>query len=395
MPIECPSCSALSARGAPGTAITVCPTCGETLARANGRSLDAALACSVATFLFLVPANLLPLATTSALSSTRTSHIISGVWAMFRDGWGAMGVVIGLFAIVAPFARFGMLIAALGALKLGLRPPWLGRVFRWADALQPYAMTDVFLLALWIAFARLATTLTIRIDAGGYCLVAAGLCTLYTRATLDRVAVWEAIQPSPSAAPEHPIACPSCDFLNASSAEGTLCPRCGQLLLKRKRQSVNRAAALTFASVLLYIPANLFPMATLPISLKLTSYTVFGGVVDLVEAHLIGLATLVFIASFAIPFMKIAGLSWCIWAVVRRSTTSLKLRTRVYRTIDEIGRWSMVDPFVISTFVPLTQFNTATASRAEAAAPAFTAVVVLTVIAARCFDPRLMWDTAR
>jgi paraquat-inducible protein A len=136
-------------------------------------------------------------------------------------------------------------------------------------------------------------------------------------------------------------------------------------------------------------------MVTLPIHYALVSYTVMGGVIDLIDARMLGLALIVFVASFAIPLLKLVGLVWCISSVLRRSRRRLRLKTKLYHLVDAVGRWSMVDPLVIACFVPVTQYNTALASRAEPAAPAFTAVVLLTVVAARAFDPRLMWDAAR
>ena len=105
-------------------------------------------------------------------------------------------------------------------------------------------------------------------------------------------------------------------------------------------------------------------------------------------------AFLVFCASFLIPMLKLAGISWLIYSVVRRSTRRLKTKTRLYSVVDEIGRWSMVDPFVIGCSVPVMQYNELISGRAEAGATAFAGVVILTIVAAQCFDPRLLWDAA-
>jgi paraquat-inducible protein A len=101
---------------------------------------------------------------------------------------------------------------------------------------------------------------------------------------------------------------------------------------------------------------------------------------------------LVFSASFAIPLLKMAGLSWCIVSVLHRSDRGLLGKTRAYRIIEEVGRWSMVDPLTIACFVPVLQFNGLIAGSAQAAATPFTAVVILTTLAVKAFDPRLMWD---
>ena len=407
MTIGCPDCGELQAEPAVrrGGAALACATCGSELERGAGRSLDAALACAASTFLLLWPANLLPFLTTSVLGVSRQSRLSTSASAMWNDGWPAMGVVIFLFVILLPFVRFGLLTAVLGALRLGRRPAWLGRAFRIAGALQPWAMPDVFLLGLWVAYARLTATIPTSVGTGAKCFIAVGLLALLTRATLDKAAVWRMIRPDAADAAASgeagvsgsgsEVTCPSCELVLPASASGERCPRCRVRVGARQRNSAMRAGALTLAGLILYVPANVYPIATLPIGLTPTKYTVLEGVQDLVAAHLWGLAALVLTASFAIPLAKLAGLSVCIAAAVRPVRRGLKWRTRLYRVVEEIGRWSMVDPFVIACFVPVTQYNSLIYGRAETAAPFFTAVVVLTMIAADQFDPRLMWDAAR
>ena len=147
--------------------------------------------------------------------------------------------------------------------------------------------------------------------------------------------------------------------------------------------------------MVLYLPANLFPMATIPIGLEPSSYTVLEGVKDLFEARLFGLGLLVFTASFAVPILKLGGLTWFVTAAVGHARGGLRAKTRLYGVVEEIGRWSMVDPLVIACFVPVMQFNAKLYGRAGPAATAFSAVVVLTMVATRVFDPRTLWDAAR
>jgi paraquat-inducible protein A len=184
-------------------------------------------------------------------------------------------------------------------------------------------------------------------------------------------------------------------LLAPAPAVGQTCLRCRAALRGRNPGAVRRAAALTLAGLLLYLPANLFPMATVPIGLEPSSYTVLQGVRDLFEARLFGLGLLVFCASFAIPLLKLSGMGWLIGSVLGRSERRLVAKTRLYAVIEEIGRWSMVDPLVIALFIPVIQFNAKLYGRAEPAATAFATVVVLTMVAARLFDPRRLWDVAR
>jgi paraquat-inducible protein A len=392
--LTCGDCGTLQ-RATAAASVLTCGTCRNTLERRNGRGLDVALATAGTAFLLLWPANLLPLLSIFVAGISQQSLLITSAYEVWSEGWPLLAVMLALLVVVLPLLRFALLTAVLTALWLGRRPSWLGRAFRVACALSTWAMPDVFLLGLWIAYARLAATLQVSLGTGGLCLVGAGLAALFTRATLDEPAVWRMIRsegPLPADGPV--LSCESCEAVLPTARAGERCPRCARRLHTRKVDATARAAALTAAGVLLYLPANLYQMATIPVGLRSAGYTVLQGVLDLADVHLYALAALVFTVSFAIPLLKLAGMGWFCWAVARRSRYALKTRTKLYRVVEEIGRWSMVDPFTIACFVPVMQINAEIYGRAGPAATAFTGVVVLTMAAAKCFDPRVMWDAA-
>ena len=369
-----------------------CTACGVGLERFTGRSLDAALATSAAVLLMLLPANGLRFITTNLLSAEEHSRLISSTTVLWRQGWPVLAVAICLFTVVLPIVRFSMLTAALGALRLGLRARWIGPVFRWSNALQTWAMADVFLLAFLVAYARLAATITVELGPGAICFIAAGVLTLLSRATLDKKAVWKLIAPQPAVDVCQPtLSCEACELLVPATQAKRPCPRCGRRLLARKTDAVGRATAYTLAGLVFYAPANILPFATIPINLQPTAYNIIGGVHDLLEAGLFGLAILVFLASFLIPVLKLTAIAWFIYSVRAHSSRKLVFKTRVYQLVEEIGRWSMVDPLTVACFVPAVRYNSLLTARAEAAAPFFTGVVIFTILAAKSFDPRLMW----
>lgn len=388
---------------ASGADLLSCAVCDAPIERTGGRSFVAAFCFAAAGLLLLVPANLLIFMTTAIAGVSRESVVGSSVVSMVARGYPELAVAIGLAASVLPLLRLGLLSAVLAAVLTDRFRPghlqrhrrWLGPGFRCANALQTWAMADVFLLGFLIAYARLRATISVELGTGAVCFIAAALLGLLAQATLDIPAVWRRIandrDPPPGAAL---LSCGGCDLLLPAALEGSRCPRCGARLRARKPNAVARAAALTVAAAILYVPANLYPMATLPIGLESIKYTVLQGAIDLVDAKLYALALVVFLASFAIPLLKLVGLSWCIASVLLRSRVHLAAKTRLYRVVEQIGRWSMVDPFVIACFVPVTQYNALIHGSAEPAVPVFTAVVLLTMLAARCFDPRLMWDAA-
>ena len=372
-----------------------CAACGVGLERFTGRSLDAALAISIAALLLLLPANALRFLTTGLFDAEEHSHLISSTTVLWRQGWPVLALAIGLFTVVLPIVRFSLLTAALGALRLGRRDAWIGPVFRWSNALQTWAMADVFLLAFLVAYARLAATINVELGPGAICFIAAGLLTLLSRATLDKKAIWRLIGAQPALDVGLPtLSCEACELLVSASQAKRPCPRCGRRLLARKTDAVARATAFTLAGAVFYAPANILPFATIPINLQPTAYNIIGGVHDLLEAHLFALAALVFLASFLIPVLKLTVMAWFIYSVRAHSSRKLVFKTRLYQLVDEIGRWSMVDPLTVACFVPVVRYNALLTGRAEAAAPFFTGVVILTILAAKSFDPRLMWDVS-
>jgi paraquat-inducible protein A len=374
--------------------IVFCSRCKTQLEHSAGKSLDATLACSAAIMLLLIPAWTAPFLTASALGTTRTSFLPMSVSVVWRDGSPLLALCVFLMVLIFPLIRFSALTAVLLTLRLGRRPAWQTKAFRICNALQVWAMLDVFLLGLMVAYFRLRSSLEVTLGAGAICFIIAGLLSLVARATLDKAQVWRLISSDRRLIRGPSMVCLSCELVMARLDGGTICPRCHAVVTARKRNPYSRSIALLLAAGLMYLPANIYPIATIPINLTPTSYTVLGGVVDLVRSHLLGLAALVFTASFTIPLLKMLGLAWCASSAMCGSCRFLVGKTRIYRIVEEIGRWSMVDPLTIACFVPVLQFNALIDGHAEPAVLPFSAVVILTTLAVQLFDPRRMWDAA-
>jgi paraquat-inducible protein A len=393
--IACPDCGTLQdvVPLAAGSS-AICPTCGSHLERSSGRSIEAALACAFATFLLLFPANLLPLMRVSVLGETRETYIGSGVGALWNGQWVILAIAIGAFAITLPILRFGLLSLVLFCLKIGCRPGWLGSAFRWAIHLDLWAMPDVFLIGCFVGYSRVETKLSTTVAAGGLCLMAAAFLAMISRAALDRRTVWRALKAEGEAPEGAAISCTVCDFVAPLQTAPQTCPRCGAWLGARKPAVMIRTTALLLAGFVLYVPANFFPMSVNTQLGQEQSHRIIDGIVDLFQAGLGPLGVLIFLTSIAIPLLKLVGMSWFLLSIRRRSRKRLVLKSKLYRLIDEIGRWSNVDVFTVAVFVPLMQFQPLVTTGAALGSTAFLLVVVLTMIASRVFDPRLMWDAA-
>jgi len=170
------------------------------------------------------------------------------------------------------------------------------------------------------------------------------------------------------------------------------CPRCGATLHFRKPGSIQRCWALVIAAYILYIPANALIMMETGSLITYRKDTIVSGVVHLWKTGSWMIATIVFIASVAIPLLKLFSLTLLLISVQRRSTWHPRQRTRLFRLLEGVGRWSMLDIYVVTLLAALVQLGSMATVKAGPAAIAFGAVVVLTMFATMQFDPRLIWD---
>jgi paraquat-inducible protein A len=178
----------------------------------------------------------------------------------------------------------------------------------------------------------------------------------------------------------------------ASAGEPGLCPRCGAELAWRRHNAIQSTWALVIAAAICYIPANVLPVLTTTALGSSESDTIMGGVVFLYTSGSWPLALIVLIASVMVPLGKLVALAYLLITVQRRSITSNRERTRLYRMVDFIGRWSMLDVFVDTFTVALVQLEPLMYVQPGPGVAFFAAVVVLTMMAAERFDSRLIWD---
>ena len=190
------------------------------------------------------------------------------------------------------------------------------------------------------------------------------------------------------------LSCHVCGLLSRGGhSGGTLhCPRCSAALHFRKPKSVARSWAFLIAAYLLYIPANVLPIMQTSSLFGAQDDTIMSGIIYLWHSGSWDLALVVFIASIMVPLLKLIAMTLLLMTVQRRSTWQPVQRTRLYRVVELVGRWSMLDIYVVSILAALVQIGSLATVNAGPGALAFGAVVVLTMFAAMEFDPRLIWD---
>ncbi|MCB1099361.1 MAG: paraquat-inducible protein A [Verrucomicrobiae bacterium] len=170
------------------------------------------------------------------------------------------------------------------------------------------------------------------------------------------------------------------------------CSRCGAHMHLRKPHSVQKTAAFAIAAAVLYLPANMLPIMTVESLGVRDESTILGGVVTLWNMHSYPIALIIFIASVAIPILKLISITFLCYGAMR--PVAPIPATRLYRLTELLGRWSMVDVFVVAILAAMVQMGTLMNIHPGPAAISFAAVVILTMFSAMSFDPRLIWDRA-
>jgi paraquat-inducible protein A len=182
--------------------------------------------------------------------------------------------------------------------------------------------------------------------------------------------------------------------VRAAGARPARCPRCGARIHERRPHSVATTTALVLSAAVLYIPANLLPVMHTHTFFSDDDDTIMSGVLSLLHEGSWPLALLVFVASIVVPLLKLLVMGWLLLSVIRKSPAQALQRSKLFRLVEFIGRWSMLDVYAVALLVALVQIRSLASIHAGIGALAFCAVVVLTMLAAQSFDERLLWDTS-
>jgi paraquat-inducible protein A len=390
----------------------VCGRCESVLRRGLAHSMGFARVQVIAASVLLGLAFVLPLVELDIRGRTGVSTVFSGPSVLREQGFVLLAVAVFATLVLFPVAKLGVELIVVLGLYASRVPRALAWLFGWVELLSPWAMVEVFLLGLLVAYSRLKDLAHVEAGLASLALGGTVLATVGIDALVDREAIWRALEarmphtPHATAQDEaadprdaralaesrSPIACSDCHCV-ARSEPGAPCPRCGHRLSSRKGR-LDRVWALSITSALLYVPANLLPVMTVKRMGKGEPTTILNGVIELAKNHLVPLALLVLVASIIVPVVKLVSLFVMLAMTHLRSAKLLRRRTQLFRLIKFVGRWSMIDVFMLSVLVGVVRFGSIAMVRPELGAMAFCAVVLLTMWATEAFDPRLMWDAA-
>jgi len=187
--------------------------------------------------------------------------------------------------------------------------------------------------------------------------------------------------------------CPVCEQYSRQQSNLTHCPFCHSEIFQRKKDSLQKSWALLITALIFIIPANVYPINVLLRNNELISDTIFSGIMSLLNQGLTFVALIVFVASIMVPILKVLGLLIILISVHRKKGFPPKMQLRIFNWIDWIGKWSILDLFVISIMVAVFDKGQLLSVYPGIAATSFTIVVVTTLLATKNFDTRLIWDS--
>ncbi|MBW4034812.1 MAG: paraquat-inducible protein A [Proteobacteria bacterium] len=400
---DCPLCGLISTvpHNVRGVAAS-CPQCTSSLGRIWHPDMRIPRGWALAAGLFYLLALAGPFVQISIFGRLQRADIATGPLQLTVQGFDLVGFLVLAVTIIFPGIKLGIVLLTLFGIRLEHQPTrFLKAIFRWYPLIGPWAMVDVYLLGFLVAYTRLTAMATVHLDLSLFALVGLMISMAALDGSLDTGAIWDALDTGPAPRPidadhrgGHLIGCHCCFLINRAEP-GMACTRCDTVLRDRKPDSIVRSWAFVIAAMALYIPANLYPVMLITQLARTTPFTIMGGIVELFAAGLWPLGLLVLLASIAIPLVKLLSMACMLIEAQRPSGRHLLGLTRTYRFVAFIGRWSMIDVFMVSILVALVRFGQFANVRASTGAACFAGVVVITMFAVESFDPRLMWDGAR
>ncbi|HKM95493.1 MAG TPA: membrane integrity lipid transport subunit YebS, partial [Buttiauxella sp.] len=387
---RCPQCDTLfSLPLVKSSQSAYCPRCDAKVFHGRDWSLTRLAAMAVAMLLLMPVAFSEPLVRVYLLGAGIDANLFQGIWQMTRQGSPLTAAIVMFCAVGAPATLVvGIIYLYFGnILGMNLRP-----VLLMLEKLKEWVMLDIYLVGIGVACIKVREFAFIQPGLGLVAFIALVILSLLTLIHLNVEQLWSRFYPQrPSHAWNAQLrVCLGCNFTGVPDKRGR-CPRCHVPLRVRRRHSLQKSWAALIGSLILLLPANLLPISILYVNGSRQEDTIFSGIISLAESN-VAVAAVVFIASILVPFTKIIVLISLLISIHFKCERGLRTRILLLRFITWIGRWSILDLFVISLTMSLVNRDQLLAFTMGPAAFYFGAAVILTILAVEWLDSRLLWD---
>ena len=393
--------------------IAKCPHCKSTLYANGTLGTSSILALCLAALITCIPAFTQPLISVHLLSLTEDISLINGATMVFETA-PLVSFIILFCAVIAPLLVILSITYSSACLTFNYFPKRLPIIFKVTRRLTHWSMLDVYMLSLLVSISKLLNDADLYIGLGFYFFVSLLLINLTILANYSNRNYWSIYHKGVSdfrdnskeestTSPELAISgksgisqglqlCSCCNHISKVKNAPVHCPRCNSKIQVRKKNSLQLTWALLVTALIFIIPANIYPITLLMKNNTLYPDTILSGILTLIDGDMVGIAIIVFVASILVPCLKILILILIALSVQLKWKLSSKKQLYAYKFVDWIGKWSVLDLFVISIMVAVFDKGTLLSVSPGIAASAFSVVVILTLFAAASFDTRLIWD---
>ncbi len=348
-----------------------CPRCHTTLHSYKANSLNNTLFLSVLGLLLYLPSISLPLVNIQFLWVKDTQTILSIITTLFRHDYYLVASMLFLFAVAFPFILLALSCLITILLKLKRKTKNLPKLFRYYLQLQKWGMVEIYLIGVVITFVKMSSDLTIHIDYGFYCFLFLCLINMSMSLVMDKNYFWFLLEPADSK--RHNFHIPEkLSLLSTAKSLGLtvcldchkihpknyiICSRCKAKLYSRKAASILLTSLFLLIALACFIPANTLPFMQVTFFGIPERSTIIDGILLFFNERSYVIGTIILCASILIPALKILGLWGILFTIRSGKNTNLLLKTRVYKLIEYVGRWSMLDIFVLGLLTVLVDFG--------------------------------------
>ncbi len=385
-----------------GRLVGYCPRCHNLLHHYHYKPSLTSLCYALAALCFLVPADIIPFMSIRAAGIEQGMEMLDYTSVLGAENMWSASVIIYLFMQLLPaLTLLTIIIADIGKIKnirLKIVPPLL-KLYHFCTE---WSMVEVFMVGILVSLIKLVSLVEITYHYGFWSFFAFAILYLLAVSRFSTEEMWDFYVPEKDENTrelETGIRAEAQDFVRCTTCgasvdirESNCCKRCGTKVKDKSTHSISKCMALVFAAIIMYIPANIYPMMITTYLGSSEGSTVIDGVIVLWQMKSYFVASVILIASICIPVLKIAMLIWLCLSVKRlRRTRRRRYLAVVYRVVEFIGKWSMVDVFVVAIMTTIVRIQNLMTIYPGSALLSFASVVILTMLAAREFDPRLLW----
>ena len=326
-------------------------------------------------------------------------NFIQTIDSLILYGYYGLASLLVLTLFVLPLLYLLGIVYLSGSLILNKKPCFAKEILNLLKYAKNWLMVDVFLIGVLVSLVKIMSMAEVGFGLSFWAFVLFSIFLVKTVSISNFLWLWTKfdtglkkieVKKGSTAKQNNFILCENCGKLNLNSKQE--CTRCGFKIRLRSDPQLEKVMAYLITAIMLYIPANALPIMSTSILGQEEPSTILGGVFLLWEIKSYFVSIVVFIASIVIPLTKIFSIGWLIYSVKRGRLMRPAQKMKLYRITEYIGKWSMIDVFVVAILVALIQVEGLIAIYPGGAVTAFSLVVILTMLSANSFDPRLLWD---